>query len=477
MAVVQSGATVDQWTIDPTSKAGRVSLYDASGNIISTVEKSAVPAAGQGGVPALGKDRDTVRVIRTNRVGALEIPNRRLLLDDPIEGATLNTQRWTTTATTMTAAQAATGITLNASAITTINTGVLLTSRAQFIKMSRGQLHYTARVRSTLVANQVGEWGLAFMATLSGTTAQVENGAYWRFNSTGTVTPVLVFNSTEQPGTDISASLVNTNYYDWNVIVDVDRATFICTSTATGVVISEQVIRLPLAQQTYFAVSHLFSWHRVRNTGSLPGSAGQLLIGDTSLYGLEIAHHLDIDRQLAENNQSTSTNPVSYAQAAQFANSAAPSSASLSNTAAGYATLGGFFQFAAQATNNTDFCLFGFQVPAPYRLKIFSVRIDMWNTGAANVATPATTEFFALGLNGASANLNTGGFIRRGIGSLSIPISAAIGASAGSIEAVFQQPLVVEPGLFLSIIMRQISGAATGSQIPMGYVDVRGVFE
>lgn len=31
MAVIKSGATTDQWTIDPTSKAGRVTLYDAAG--------------------------------------------------------------------------------------------------------------------------------------------------------------------------------------------------------------------------------------------------------------------------------------------------------------------------------------------------------------------------------------------------------------------------------------------------------------
>ena len=31
MAIIQSGATADLWTIDPTSKAGRVTLYNSSG--------------------------------------------------------------------------------------------------------------------------------------------------------------------------------------------------------------------------------------------------------------------------------------------------------------------------------------------------------------------------------------------------------------------------------------------------------------
>ena len=34
MAVIKSGASVDQWTIDATSKAGRMSIYDTAGNAI-----------------------------------------------------------------------------------------------------------------------------------------------------------------------------------------------------------------------------------------------------------------------------------------------------------------------------------------------------------------------------------------------------------------------------------------------------------
>lgn len=38
MAVIKSGASSDQLTIDPTSKAGRVTLYDAAGNCLSPSE-------------------------------------------------------------------------------------------------------------------------------------------------------------------------------------------------------------------------------------------------------------------------------------------------------------------------------------------------------------------------------------------------------------------------------------------------------
>jgi hypothetical protein len=39
MAIIKSGATSDQWTVDPTSKAGRVTLYDSAGRELSYQSK------------------------------------------------------------------------------------------------------------------------------------------------------------------------------------------------------------------------------------------------------------------------------------------------------------------------------------------------------------------------------------------------------------------------------------------------------
>jgi len=44
-AVIQSGATSDNWTIDPTSKAGRVTLYDSTGREVSSQSKATYSAA------------------------------------------------------------------------------------------------------------------------------------------------------------------------------------------------------------------------------------------------------------------------------------------------------------------------------------------------------------------------------------------------------------------------------------------------
>ena len=152
---------------------------------------------------------EIVRRVR-ERVGPNFIIIFRLSMLDLVEGATLNTQRWTSTTATMTITQAATtGILFNASAITTINTGAMLTSRVQHPYVTMGPMHFRARLRSTAVANQ--EWfaGLSFQGTLS-STAVVDQGAFWKFGTDGTIKPALWYAAAEVSlGTDVAASIAS----------------------------------------------------------------------------------------------------------------------------------------------------------------------------------------------------------------------------------------------------------------------------
>lgn len=478
MAQVTSGATSDKWTIDATSKAGRTTLYDANGNLINPIEGAAIPAAGQGLDIVGGIDHDTVRRFRVDKSGAMESVARRLRVFEPIEGATLNSQRWTSTLTTQTITQAAiSGITLNGSAITTINTGSLLTSRAQFSRLPGQTLHWFARIRHTLVANQEGTWGLAHQGTLSATAA-IEQGFIWSFNTAGTLFPIWRYNSTDAVvGTDFSGSLTNTNYYDYHIYVDDDRALFVVCRSDTGAVVNSQLLRIPLTQQRYVAVSHLYDWFRVRNSGSAPASAGQAIIADHILWSNGDEHGVPHQKQLSEIGYTGAISPTAYTQSTQFSNSAAPGNATLSNTAASYSTLGGLYRVAATASAATDYSFFSFAVPAPYRLKVFGARISMWNEGAAAAATPASTLFWGIGYNGASANLATGGHIRLTLGTTTLPISAAIGAGSPDLDIDFDVPIVSEPGTHCTVILRVVGGAATASEFWAGNVHLKAAFE
>lgn len=169
-------------------------------------------------------------------------------------------------------------------------------------------------------------------------------------------------------------------------------------------------------------------------------------------------------------------------QTANHANSTSPSSATLSNTAAGYTTLGGRFQFAAVAGAATDYALFAYQVPSTHRLVLDGIRISTVNTGAA-VATTATILDWSVGINSTAVSLattdsgSTFGPRRVPIGVQSFIVGAAIGAVAADLDIGFRNPLLIEPDRFLHLILQMPVGTATGSQVIRGDAMFAGWFE
>ncbi len=174
--------------------------------------------------------------------------------------------------------------------------------------------------------------------------------------------------------------------------------------------------------------------------------------------------------------------PAEGAQTANHANSTSPTSATLSNTAAGYTTLGGRFQFAAVGGAATDYALFGYQVPTTHRLIIDEVFISTVNTGAA-VATTAHILDWSLGVDSTAVSLATAdsdpayGPRRIALGIQAFLSGAAIGAMATDIVRRFKTPLIVRPGRFAHVILQMPVATATGSQVIRGDVGIGGWFE
>jgi len=170
------------------------------------------------------------------------------------------------------------------------------------------------------------------------------------------------------------------------------------------------------------------------------------------------------------------------AQTANHGNSAAPSSASLSNTAAGYTTLGGRFQFAAVGGADTDYALFAYQVPATHRLVVDRIGISTVNTGAA-VATTATILDWSLGINSTAVSLattdsgDTFGPRRLPLGMQSFIVGAAIGAAAADLVREFPAALLIEPSKYLHVILAMPVATGTALQIIRGDVAINGWFE
>ncbi len=379
MAVIQSGVSSDQLTVDPTSKAARVSIYDTSGNVISTIDRSAVTPGSQGGLLNAGVDGKIARLIRVGSDGALRVGDSDLLFYDSIEGGAVDTNKWVQNTTTMTITQsAATGTLFNASGSTASTVGAIHTSHNKFKRGMRMPLMFRSRQRHTAhFTNNLIELGLADTTAI--TSAGFPNGACWRKDGTGQYVPVISVGGSEILGTPISnatfvASVPTTDYATFEVIIHDDRAHF-AIYTQNGVLVNEQVLYVSGTGVAHWQTTHLHAVIRTFNSGAT-GTAVQVFVYGTSVLALDAPSPRTAREVASGMAQNAVTSPTTFLQLANFANSAEPASASLSNTAAGYSTLGGKFQFAAVAGAATDYALFGFQVPSPYTLYVSSIRIS-----------------------------------------------------------------------------------------------------
>ena len=173
---------------------------------------------------------------------------------------------------------------------------------------------------------------------------------------------------------------------------------------------------------------------------------------------------------------------------ANWANSAAPASATLSNTTAGYANLGGQFQFTAVSGSETDYALFAFQVPAQTAtnqgrtLVVHGINISTFNMGAAVATTPTLLQW-GIAYDGTAVALATVDTAttkaprRVPLGCQSLPVGLAVGGNVPDLRVDFRQPLSVNAGNYLHVILKIPVGTATASQIVRGVVTINATWE
>lgn len=475
MALISSGVSAtDLLTVDSASKAARTTLYDNTGNVI-VYSDNAQPTTALSGVISMAINDSQVVGTRADRIGGVASSSNTPLFVDSFEGTTINTSRWSIIQSTMISSQSsATGATLNSGNITTASTGSLIFSARRFLKMQRNPLQARFRLRSVRVNNSVQEWGFGDVFTSNSLNTV---GAYWQVTASGVTQPVITFNGVDTTGADISSLIDVTRFYTFDVILDDDEVVFFCQDTASGRVLSRQVLRLPLTGVRTFSTSQLAIFARVYNTSTAPASAPTLILSDSLVTSLESVQNKAWSDTLAQMDRSGVANPLTGAQLSQYTNNAEPANATLSNTTAGYSTLGGKFQFAAVAGSTTDYALFGFQVPAPLNFTITSVDIESWNTGAV-VATTPTLLTWAIGVSSPFVTLTGGAPLSKvGLGAQDFPVGAAIGSRAQRVSKTFRVGLHTANARFVHIILRIPIGTATASQVIAGMVNIEGFFD
>lgn len=474
--------------VDPNGQQ-RTILYDFAGNLVTPANRAALLET-TGGLVHAGKDYKLSRTLRASSIGNLQLGgDETFMLLDAFEGTTRNLNQWIETIATAVSSQTvAVGLTLNSGNSVTSGQGVLESSNRQFPLVARASLVFRARLRLQGTTNCFEEFGFSDQA--SATTALHNNGVFFRRDGAGSLQPILAFNGVETAGSTMSG--VNTTDYNWfEIWLEDDRATFQVFSVS-GVLLASQVMERGATgagagaptQARMFVVTHLPAMLRVYNSGAA-GTAPQIVINHCSVTFIDGFSQRDHEIMMAGMGYDGLTSPTAFTQLANFANSADPASATLSNTAAGYTTLGGKFQFVVLAGAVTDYALFGWQNPSPYTFYCRGISISQlvvkslttgltapiiiawgaaFNSSAVSLATAAPYSPMKLALGQQSR------------GGTAV---AAVGDTVGGdIYMQFMTPKVVQPGKFLHLIMQiPILAVAGTTCVLYGHAAVDGFFE
>lgn len=396
------------------------------------------------------------------------------LTDYPL-GSAVNTRKWKTVLTTQTLTIAGARYELNSSGITTVSTGSMLQSWrvVPFYKANSTYVEFNVNWTLAPVANWFAEWGVsnaatAIAAATDGVFFQITAGQFRGVCRNASVETYVDLGPIPDEGVvhdfviEITQGIVHF-WHEGDLLgsVTVPNAQFGATSQPT----------LPVMVRTY-------------NAAIAPSVAIKLQCSaiQASNGGADVNRLWPTQQAGMGNSSIQAPSGSTVGQTANYANTAAPASATLSNTAAGYTTLGGQFQFAAVAGAETDYALFGYQVPAGQTLVIRGVWIDTMNTGAA-VATTATWLQWALGVGASAVSLATAdaaatkSSARVALGNQVFPIAAAIGAQATRIDVNLDAPMVVNATEFVHVILKMPLGTATASQVVRGVVGINAYFE
>lgn len=339
----------------------------------------------------------------------------------------------------------------------------------RFFKLEKGTdriFGFRLKLDQAPVTNSMLEMGAFLSAGVSAPTG----GVFFRFGVDGTLKGVAITQSGLENVTSNIPMSTPTDFHEYVIVVGRSTVTFFIDeipvaslgipTDAANIVTGESypiAIRLlnvgvtGTAQKAY--VTRLVS-------ATMGGAAGadirylQALRGD---FGIQ---------------QVIGTTVGVGGSTANWTNSTVPATATLSNTLAGYSTLGGNFLFVALAGAESDYALFGYQVfygslvNMGRSLVVRGVTIDAYVAVAGGTPTVATVLHwgFAVGSMAVSlATTETAGSKgpRRGfLGIQSVPVAAVAGTELRRIAQTFEQPVAVHPGEYFHIILRIPLGAA-----------------
>lgn len=428
----------------------------------------------------------TVRPMDVSQDYRLRTGIDKILWQDTFNHAVINNAKYAAVTSTMTVTVAGGFLNLNAgNAVASGNVARVQTFKT-FSAFNTYPIYvdFKAKFTAAFQTNSVIEFGLGIATGVAAPT----DGIFFRVVG-GQLCAVINSSGAETVVADIFTPNVG-QVYHYAISIGQDRCSFWVNDSIIALIDTPNGLgspcnsnALPLLLRNY-------------NSGVV-STAIQFNIAQFGITMGDMDSGKDWATSMVTNGQSSISAPDGQAavaagtQTANMVNITAPASATLANATAGYATLGGQFQFAAVAGAETDYALFAYLNPAATAaipgktLVITGVKIDTFNTVTA-VATTATVLQWSIGVGGTAVTLLTADSVtagtraarRLGLGVQSMIVGTPVGGMATpSVEANFAAPLMVEPGSYVHIILKMPIATATATEIIRGLVRVNGYWE
>lgn len=440
-------------------------------------DRAVLTAGTADGLAIMGQSSGVGRLARMDRMAHLLPGFSTLLFEDPIEGAAINPLLWTSSTATMTIAQSAGLLTLNANATTTTTTDAIITSIKQFpIGRNQAPLSCTWKQNVSQTTNAVQEFGFGAPA---GTTALVGNaGAFVRVSAGAVAKLVVVYNGTETTS-GATATLVTTTYYLFHLWIEDGQARLVIESSA-GTPLLDTQIALPIGSPGIgVGVSHLPIFSRVYTSGAA-GAAPKTNIAAVQVWQWDQETNKSWPHQLASFGRVAGISPTTFLQTQQWSPSAAPGTTTPTTNASAYSTLGGEYSLNVIAGAENALGVFAYQVPAPYSLAITDIEIPTPIVTTIIGATAVVLEFAVAIVSAAvAANpslITTANAQVYPLGFFVAAATAAVGSlfSGAPISLSLQTPIVAQPGQYVLVLVKQTSGVVTTGGVYRGSVLING---
>lgn len=393
-----------------------------------------------------------------------------------------NTTKHKYTSTTLTMTWAGGTLNTNGGSVTTTGTACQIQTYRHFPLLGAGATYFetTMCLSAAMAANMNVDYG-GFLPAAAGTSIPTD-GVYFRINSGG-IYGVLNSNGSESTSGPFTFTQAVNVFNKFTIVSTQSEVEFWIDD-----VLMAHVDRQAGTSQPHYAASVPFA---IRHHHT--GVAGAIVQAKFGGYSVTLGD-MDTQRMWSSTMAGQGLSAIQGAsgmvqgQTANNVNSTVPATATLSNTAAGYTTLGGRFLFAAPAGAETDYALFAYLNTVPTtaitgrNLVIRGVWIETFNAVVATATTPTVLEW-SLGVGSTAVSLaTTDGAATRaprriGLGSQSFLVGALAGANSERCDVNLDAPVVVEPGTYMHIILRVPYGTATATELFRGMVGINAYWE